>query len=115
MKVFVIAGINMSLTNLRTARLCRPEKPGSVVHKIDSLAQSQYPLLFISYSFVIYLFLSYIVYLLGGSCKGKLSLVSGNLGIAPPYLVFPYIQIRNNTSGSAWKSAVKTYLGAVKT
>ena len=78
MKVFVIAGINMSLTNLRTARLCRPEKPGSVVHKIDSLAQSLYPLLFISYSFVIYLFLSYIVYL---------SLVSGNLGIAPPYLV----------------------------
>ena len=109
MKVFVIAGINMSLTNLRTARLCRPEKPGSVVHKIDSLAQSLYPLLFISYSFVIYLFLSYIVYLLGGSCKGKLSLVSGNLGIAPPYLVIPYIQIRNNTSGSAWKSAVKTY------
>ena len=29
--------------------------------------------------------------MLGGSCKGKLSLVSGNLGIAPPYLVFPWL------------------------
>ena len=43
-KAFVISGINTSITSLRTARLCRPEKPGSVVHKIDSLAQSQYPL-----------------------------------------------------------------------
>ena len=58
----------MSLTNLRTARLCRPEKPGSVVHKIDSLAQGQYTLLFISYSFVIYLFLQLYCVLLFISC-----------------------------------------------
>ena len=57
-KAFVISGIfNMSLTNLRTARLCRPEKPGSVVHKIDSLAQSQYPL-FVYKLFICYLFVS---------------------------------------------------------
>ena len=85
----------MSFANLRTARLRSLRNPKARYTRLTVQPKVNTPSLFISYSLVIYLFLSYIVYLLGGSCKGKMSLVSGNLGIAPPYLVFPY-RSRNN-------------------
>ena len=71
-----------------------------MVHKIVSSIQGQYPLfvfkLFICYLFVsklIYIFLNFKIYFLfflffyNFFDKGKKRLVSGNLGIAPPYLV----------------------------
>ena len=102
---FDIAGMRVSLANLRTSRLHSRRNPEAWYPRLTARPKVNTPCLFLSYSFVIYiLFLSYIVYiLLGGSCKGKMSLVSGNLGIAPPYLVIPYIyRSRNNTSGSVW-------------
>ena len=52
MKAFIVEGINMSMANLRTAG-----EPGSVVHKIDSSTQSQYPL-FVYKLFICCLFVS---------------------------------------------------------